>query len=306
MSTPEPQSQSPVPNEAERCMAIKGAGVRCMAKAGHVGANGKPTAHEWPYSGESAAPAPAPSPFKPPTPPPIETTATVVPPEPTSQPEIVVTPPVAAVVQPQPTAVVVAPPRRSPVLVGSRGIELRTIDELKRLADFAVEGKLAGTPAEAVIKMQRGMEIGLPPLTALQIVYVINGRSGIPAETKKALVEQSGLCESYEEWFEHNGVRVDAIPPREKCNDDTAAVARTKRVGRETRTMKFSVGDAKQAKLWEKAGSWMTYPQRMLVARNRGYLCGDVYPDVVMGLPSSEELADLEEGEIPMPRRAGQ
>src|SRR5206468_516947 len=51
--------------------------------------------------------------------------------------------------------------------------------------------------------------------------------------------------------------------------------------------------DAKKAKLWNKVGPWTEYPQRMLQMRARGFGARDGYPDVLRGLISAEEAADI-------------
>jgi len=55
----------------------------------------------------------------------------------------------------------------------------------------------------------------------------------------------------------------------------------------------FSVADAKKAGLWGKAGPWQQYPKRMLQMRARGFALRDAFPDVLRGVISAEEAADI-------------
>jgi hypothetical protein len=61
---------------------------------------------------------------------------------------------------------------------------------------------------------------------------------------------------------------------------------------------RFSVGDAKKANLWGKAGPWTAYPRRMLQWRARGWAIRDAAPNLLFGM-TAEELQDIETAELP-------
>ncbi len=177
---------------------------------------------------------------------------------------------------------------KTPILSGKAGLQLITLDDYYRFAQYVIKGKFAPTGmtnAESVlIAMQMGAEIGLPPMQALQNIAVINGRPSVWGDAAKGLVEGSGLCEEFSEWFEG-----------EPYKDDFKAVCEVRRVGREKSVRwEFSVTDAKLAQLWGKKGPWSQYPKRMLQMRARGFACRDAFPDVLRGLRLAQEVQDME------------
>lgn len=48
------------------------------------------------------------------------------------------------------------------------------------------------TPQTAYVKMQKGRELGIPPLSALTLLYVVNGRVATMGRMKLALIRKSG------------------------------------------------------------------------------------------------------------------
>jgi hypothetical protein len=56
---------------------------------------------------------------------------------------------------------------------------------------------------------------------------------------------------------------------------------------------RFTIADAKQARLWGKDGPWQTYPKRMLMWRARGFNLRDNFGDVLKGLHTTEEARDM-------------
>jgi hypothetical protein len=75
--------------------------------------------------------------------------------------------------------------------------------------------------------------------------------------------------------------------------DKLVATCTAIRVGAEPVVRSFSVEDAKKAGLWGKAGPWQQYPKRMLQMRARGFAVRDAFPDVLRGLITAEEAADI-------------
>jgi hypothetical protein len=156
-----------------------------------------------------------------------------------------------------------------------------SIDEAMRFADMLSKSALVpkdyqGNPANCVIAMQWGMEIGLQPLQAMQSIAVINGRPAIWGDAMIALVKGSGLLESIVEDV-----------------GDTAATCTVKRRGEGEVSRSFSMEDAKKAGLAGKQGPWAQYPKRMLQMRARAWALRDVFPDVLRGVFVAEEAQDL-------------
>jgi hypothetical protein len=109
-------------------------------------------------------------------------------------------------------------------------------------------------PANILLAIQWGAELGLGPLQALQSIAVINGKPAVYGDAMLALVRGSPLCE-------------DVIESIRGTGDEVTAVCTAARKGAAPVTRTFSVADAKRAGLWNKAGPWPQYPLRMLQMR---------------------------------------
>src|SRR5690606_3001791 len=113
-----------------------------------------------------------------------------------------------------------------------------------------------------------------------------------------AVVRRNPVCLYVKEWIDGEG-------------DSRVAYCETRRRGEDDPVRRsFSVDDAKRAGLWQtkeivkkrkKDGSfyeaandspWFKYPQRMLQMRARAWCLRDVYPDVLKGMHSREEVED--------------
>lgn len=160
-----------------------------------------------------------------------------------------------------------------------------TFDEGWRIAQVLASSDLVpkdykDKPANCMVAMQWGADIGLPGLQALQNIAVINGRPSIWGDAAKALALNSPACESIEERIEGEG-------------DDMVAICTAKRKGMKPTEQRFSVADAKKAGLWGKQGPWQNYPKRMLQMRARGFALRDAFPDALRGLVLAEEAQDF-------------
>jgi hypothetical protein len=136
------------------------------------------------------------------------------------------------------------------------------------------------SPANILVAIQMGAELGLAPLQALQSVSVINGKPAIYGDALMALVRSSRLCESVVETYEGEGESLTAVCVARRRGQAEPIVGR------------FSVDDAKRAKLWGKSGPWTDYPKIMLKHRARGYCLRDGFADLLRGVISAEEAGD--------------
>jgi hypothetical protein len=168
--------------------------------------------------------------------------------------------------------------------MGSRGMELRTLDDVWRFATCVAKSGMApkgiGTPEAIVVAVEMGLEIGLKPMQALQSIAVINGRPSVGGDAAKALVMASGEMELCQEVASGH-------------DDDYGYTCTIKRVGHPPESTRFTIRDAKRAQLWGKAGPWTQYPQRMLQMRARSWRLRDSFPDVLRGVRIAEEEMDV-------------
>jgi hypothetical protein len=168
---------------------------------------------------------------------------------------------------------------------------------LARVAEIMFKGGITPpgmtNPHTLAAVILAGLEVGLCPTQAVGSIMLTNGRLSIYGDAALALVRASGLLVSISEEVSGEG-------------DARRCVCKVTRKGETERAFSFSMGEARQAGLIERAkgkdgkggGPWVTYPDRMLTFRSRGYALRDVFPDVLRGLAMQEVEAD----EVPATR----
>ncbi len=175
--------------------------------------------------------------------------------------------------------------KREPILATSRGVQLSSMEDMYRFATCVVNSGLAPkgftTPEAVVVAVQRGSELGMSPMHALESIAVINGRSVLWGDAPLALCEARLDFEDIEEIVSGEG-------------DARVATCTVKRRGRTPTVRQFSVQDAKDAGLWKKSGPWTQYASRMLQLRARGFALRDAFPDALKGVGIAEEVRDIE------------
>lgn len=202
-------------------------------------------------------------------------------------------PPAGDVVE-QPGTAVVTTPKAELVIGGDvTPIIPRNVEEVARFAKMVLIAGLAPDsytknvprdeiPAKIAIGIMKGAEIGLAPLTALANIAIINGRACLWGDGAVALVHRSGKVKNWVETYEG-----------EPGKDDYTAVCKIWRVGQEDPYIgKFSIGDARRAKLLSK-GPWVEYQARMMMWRARSYAMRGGFADCLCGLAIAEETQDI-------------
>jgi hypothetical protein len=158
----------------------------------------------------------------------------------------------------------------------------RSMQELQQFAETVSQSKMVpkkyrGSPQDIVVAVMHGMELGLPPLQALQSVAVINGRPSIYGDAALAVVRRSGLLADIKETVEGSG-------------KDATAYCTVKRTDTgEVIKQRFSWQEAIEAGLTQKGGPWQDYPRRMLQMRARSWCLRDAFPEVLKGMMLAEE-----------------
>lgn len=124
-----------------------------------------------------------------------------------------------------------------------------------------------------------GRELGLPPMTALSSVVLVNGRPSLYAKTQRALI----LAAGHELRIRENTPEKATIwgRRREDAGDDDAWVKVT-----------FSRADAERAGLWGSSDPWRKYPADMLLNRATSRISTAMFADVVAGLETAEAILD--------------
>jgi hypothetical protein len=207
-----------------------------------------------------------------------------------------------------PTALATVAEPRPALIAGARPrpIVPTDIEQVWRLATMIAKAGLAPrdleTPEKISVAIMHGLEIGLPPMMALQRIAVINGRPAVWGDAVPAIALATGLVEDFFESITGEG-------------DSMVATCRLKRKGVKSQAERtFSVSDAKRAGLWDtrekvtrrkKDGTtyearnespWHCYPKRMLQMRSR-VAFRDLFADALGGLYIAEELIGIESDE---------
>lgn len=159
------------------------------------------------------------------------------------------------------------------------GLVPQTLDDVYRLASAIAQSGLAPqqmkTPEALTVAILTGLELGLPPMFAINKIAVINGRPTLWGDAIPGILWSRGFA--LQERMEGDG-------------DQRTAVCVVTRPNGSTIERSFSVADAKAAKLWGKPGPWAQFPDRMLSMRARSFAARDGAADVLGGLYVAEEI----------------
>lgn len=167
------------------------------------------------------------------------------------------------------------------------------IPQKKGYGDNAVVEDDDSVLARGTMIIMQGMEIGVQPMQAVQLLAMINGRITAHSEAVPGLLLAHGF-KLKETW---TGT---------EFQDDWTCTVELTRPNGDKYTGTFSVKDAKQAGLWDQSptrpgyqgkvkpndSAWFRYPKRMLKARALGFAGKDGGADVLKGIAVREEIED--------------
>lgn len=132
--------------------------------------------------------------------------------------------------------------------------------------------KDVNTPEKAMCIMLMGRSLGVNELTALQGIYIINGRPWVSADLILALVRAKKICKDMEAETSLAG----AMCKMSRKDDGFTFTAR------------FGPEEAKRAGLTGKE-TYQKYPEQMYLHRAVRRCCTMVCPEVLMGIGVDEE-----------------
>lgn len=131
------------------------------------------------------------------------------------------------------------------------------------------------SPAQAVAIIQMGSELGFGPVTALNVIKIIQGQMTVAARGLLALAQNKA------------GVTWKLIR-----SDDDACVILFSRPKWEDMEATFTYEEAKAAGLVRAGGGWDKYRKDMLFARCASRGIRRIAPDAISGLYATEEIQD--------------
>jgi hypothetical protein len=160
-----------------------------------------------------------------------------------------------------------------------------SMDQLIMLAERVSKSTMIprdyqGKPADCLVAMSLGLEVGLKPMQALQSICVINNRPGLWGTAARALVMATGQLQSL---FETEPAEVDKTG-KARCEIVRKGYA-------EVFVGEFSLENARKAGLTGK-DNYQKYPGPMLTWRAFHGAARKAFPDVYKGLAAAEEMQD--------------
>jgi hypothetical protein len=143
------------------------------------------------------------------------------------------------------------------------------------------------TAEDAMARIMYGRNLGMTAAAACANVHMIEGKPGIEAATMRGVcLQRPDVCEFFE--------IVSASPK--------GATVKGKRRGHaQVLEASFTIEDAATAKLLDRGKSdegkeknnWNRYPEDMCVARASARLARRLFPDLIRGFATTEELNDI-------------
>lgn len=193
--------------------------------------------------------------------------------------------------QPTRARELVALPMRGFALAPTNFDEAWRMAQILAKTDFPPKD-MRGRPEAIIAALAMAAEVGLSPMQGLQSIAVINGRPSLWGDGQLGICQRDPSWRGKKEWYE--GTLED---------ESMKAFCTVKRAisgGEiEETTAEYSVADARVAKIWQKRGRdgqdtpWITNPKRMLKMRARAFALRDGFADLLKGLGSAEEMADI-------------
>jgi len=136
-----------------------------------------------------------------------------------------------------------------------------------------------GKPANVFAAIMYGKELGIPGMTSLQNIAVINGKPTLGTDMFL------GLAMRHPEW---GGYEITE-------NTDKKATVVVHRINSKTKktasfSSTFTIEEAINAGLVKPGGSWDKWRRRMLKHRATAFALRDAFPDVLSGMYQLEEM----------------
>ncbi len=162
----------------------------------------------------------------------------------------------------------------------------QSLDEAMKMADLMAQSEMVpkdyqGKPANVLVAVQMGAELGLKPVQALQNIAVVNGRPSVWGDGLRALIMSAPDLISIDDGFDSGSMTA-------KCT-----IQRNINGNAVTFTGEFSQEDAVNAGLWGR-NTWKSYPKKMLEWRAFGFAARKAYADRLRGIQLAEESQDIQ------------
>lgn len=167
--------------------------------------------------------------------------------------------------------------------------QMVSVNELSTMAKAVASSKLFGmkTPEEAMALMLIAQAEGMHPAIAVRDYHIIQGKPALKADAMMARFQQAG---GKVDWQEVSDNRVSAVFSHPQGGSVT---------------IDWDMDRAKAAQLGGK-DMWKKFPRQMLRARVISEGIRTVFPGVVIGVYTPEEVRDFDDKPEPQDRGAAQ
>lgn len=132
---------------------------------------------------------------------------------------------------------------------------------------------------DVMIALHVAERLGEDPLTVMQNIYVVQGKAGWLSSYMVARINKSGLLKGRIKWREEGtgaDLKVTAYCTLQDGDEISA-----------TASMRMAMAEG-----WVKNQKYSTMPEHMLRWRSVAFLQRLYFPDVMLGMPTAEELED--------------
>jgi hypothetical protein len=161
---------------------------------------------------------------------------------------------------------------------GHASLALVPLSDMQQMAKIGVESNFFGIkkPTEAMALMLIAQAEGKHPATVFSQYHVIQGRPALKADAMLARFQQAGGSVQWTERTDKSCAATFAHPQGGKCD------------------IRWTLDDAKRAGLLNGKSNWNQYPRQMLSARVVSEGVRAVFPGVLGGFYTPEEVSQFE------------
>jgi len=191
-------------------------------------------------------------------------------------------------------------PRETEVLQApaeyERQLDPRSMMQARQLSKDLYDARMFGAygnPQAVLSTVMLGREMGLPAMASLRSIHVIEGKHSLAAALMAAIVLKSGLAEYFELVGEPTETAVTFETHRKGARNP---VKLTHTIEMARQAWNKGKTEAEREASW-KASGWGRNPTDMLVARCQARLARYVYPDLLAGMYTPEELAEVRDSQ---------
>lgn len=188
-------------------------------------------------------------------------------------------------------------PIKKEIMISENGeIETKTFEDLYRVSTQLLKSGMLPKAYDTVEKVMTGItmvrELKLAPLNGLKQLAIINGSPSLWGELPLALVRNSGLLESIDEFLIDKDYKKICFENRNLDAEIYAAVCVIKRKGCEQKSFAYTKMDA-DLNPNSRGMVWKNYRSIMMKRRARSIAIKDEFGDVIGGITIAEYDYDV-------------